>query len=158
MSRPKLDPVVTHRIVDLIRAGNYLEVAASATGIHRTTLHRWMRHGRGQKRGRYKKFLNAVEKAQAEAESRDVALIAKAAGDDWRAAAWRLERRSPKKYGPRVQVSIEDALQGAVERLKTGLDEATYLKVLQLLMSDENELAELPDALAESAQASSSDP
>ena len=95
MSRPKLDPAVTQRIVDLIRAGNYLEVAATAAGVHRVTLHRWLRYGRKQARGRYRKFVDAVEKAQAEAESRDVALIAKAAGEDWRAAAWRLERARP---------------------------------------------------------------
>ena len=53
-------------------------MAATAAGIHRTTLHRWMRHGRDQVRGRYRKFLVAVEKAQAESESRDVALVAKA--------------------------------------------------------------------------------
>lgn len=41
-----------------------------------------MRHGRDQKRGRYRKFLNQAEKAQAETESRDVALIAKAASED----------------------------------------------------------------------------
>ncbi len=69
MGRPKLEPATTQRIVDLIRAGNYLEVAATATGIHQTTLYRWMRHGRDQKRGRYRKFLSQVEKAQAEAES-----------------------------------------------------------------------------------------
>jgi hypothetical protein len=67
MPRPKLDVALTQRLVDLIRAGNYLEVAATAAGIHRSTLHRWMRLGRGQKRGRYRKFLSAVEKAQAEA-------------------------------------------------------------------------------------------
>ena len=31
----KLEPATTQRIVDLIRAGNYLEVAATAAGIHR---------------------------------------------------------------------------------------------------------------------------
>src|SRR6267143_1594100 len=99
MCRPKLDPATTQRVVDLIRAGNYLEVAATAAGIHRSTLYRWMRHGRDQKRGRYRRFLNQVEKAQAEAESRDVALIAKAASEDWRAAAWRLERKAPRASG-----------------------------------------------------------
>ena len=99
MGRPKLDPTTTQRVVDLIRAGNYLEVAAMAAGIHRSTLYRWMRHGRDQKRGRYRKFLSQVEKAQAEAESRDVALIAKAAPDDWKATAWRLERKAPRRYG-----------------------------------------------------------
>jgi len=54
MGRPKLDPATMQKIVDLIRAGNYLEVAATAAGIHRSTLHRWMKHGRDQERGRYR--------------------------------------------------------------------------------------------------------
>jgi hypothetical protein len=40
-------------------------------------LHRWLRLGREQKRSRYKRFVETVEKAQGEAEARDVALIAK---------------------------------------------------------------------------------
>ena len=74
--------------------------------------------GREQKRGRYKKFVEAVEKAQGEAEARDVALIAKQAPTDWRAAAWRLERRSPRRYGQKVQISIEQELEAALDRLK----------------------------------------
>lgn len=76
MARPKLEPAVTQRIVDLVRAGNYLEVAATAAGIHRSTLHRWLKLGREQPRGRYRRFLDAVEKALADAEARDVALQA----------------------------------------------------------------------------------
>ncbi len=137
MARPKLDPVVTQRICDLVRAGNYLEVAANAAGIHPTTLHRWLRQGRAQVRGRYRKFVNAVEKAQAEGESRDVALIARAAASDWKAAAWRLERRAPRRYGLRVQVSIQEELDAIFDRLKNGLGADAYGEVLKLLSTDD---------------------
>jgi len=133
VGRPKLDEASTQKICDLLRAGNYLDTAATAAGVHKTTLHRWLRLGREQKRGRYKKFVEAVEKAQREAEARDVALIAKQAPTDWRAAAWRLERRAPRRYGQRVQISIEEELEAALDHLKAGLDAETYEKVLQLL-------------------------
>jgi len=68
-----------------LRAGNFIDVAADAAGVHCTTVHRWLRTGREQKKGRYRRFFDAVEKAQAEAEARDVALIAKAASEDSRA-------------------------------------------------------------------------
>ena len=148
MPRPRLDPAITQRVVDLIRAGNYIDVAAAASGIHRTTLHRWMRLGRAQTRGHYRKFLIAVERALAESESRDVTLIAKAAVEDWRAAAWRLERRSPKKYGPRVQISVHEALDGMMERLKRGFDEAMYARVLALITADDLTGVDSPDAPA----------
>ena len=142
MSRPKLDPAVTQRIVDLVRAGNYLEVAATTVGIHRTTLHRWLRLGRDQPRGRHRKFLVAVEKAQAESESRDVALIARASTTDWKAAAWRLERKMPRRYGPRVQLAVLQELDEVLDRLKAGLDPAEYEKVLELMAAEDVEPSE----------------
>ena len=135
MARPKLDPAVTQRIIELIRAGNCLEVAATTAGIHRTTLQRWLRNGRDQARGRYKRFLISVERAQAECESRDVALIAKAAASDWKAAAWRLERRLPRRYGPRIQATIQEELNAMVDVLEKGLDRETFLKVLEVVCS-----------------------
>ena len=145
MSRPKLDPVLAQRIVDLVRAGNYLEVAATAAGIHRSTLHRWLRHGKSQQRGRFRRFLTAMEKAQAEAESRDVALIARAAGEDWRAAAWRLERKQPRRYGPRVALSVQQELDSVLDRLKKGLELPVYEKVLELMSADDVQVPELSD-------------
>jgi hypothetical protein len=145
VGRPKLDPLVTQRVCDLIRAENYLEGAATAAGIHRTTLYRWMRHGRDQKRGRYRKFLNQVERAQAESESRDVALVAKAASEDWRAAAWRLERKAPRRYGPRVQLTVQQELEAVLTRLEKGLPPETYERVLQI-MTAEDEDVEAPAA------------
>jgi hypothetical protein len=139
MARPKLDPALSQRIVDLIRAGNYLEVAATAVGIHKSTLHRWLSVGRKQKRGRFHKFLLQVEKAQAESESRDVALVAKAAGTDWRAAAWRLERKVPRRYGPRVQQAVQAELDAVLRRLEKGLSAPVYDQVLQLIAADDEE-------------------
>jgi hypothetical protein len=144
MGRPKLDPALTQRIVDLIRAGNYLEVAATAVGIHRSTLHRWLSHGRRQVRGRFHKFLVAVERAQAESESRDVALVAKAASTDWRAAAWRLERKTPRRYGPRVQQAVQQELDAVLGRLEKGLPPDVYERVLQIIAADEGEESEAP--------------
>lgn len=77
-----------------------------------------------------------MEKAQAESESRDVAIIAKAASDDWKAAAWRLERKQPRRYGPRVAVSVQQELDAVLDRLKKGLPPEWYEKVLELMAAD----------------------
>ncbi len=78
-----------------------------------------------------------MEKAQAESESRDVALVAKAASTDWRAAAWRLERKQPRRYGARVQVSVQQELEAVLDRLKKGLDHDTYERVLELIAAED---------------------
>ena len=139
MPRPKLDPAVTQRIVDLMRAGNFIDVAATAAGVHRTTLHRWLRLGREQKRGKYRKFAEAVDRAQAESESRDVALIAKAASEDWRASAWRLERKAPRRYGQRVQISVQEELEAVLDRLERNLPAEVYEQVLQAMASEDED-------------------
>ena len=81
-------------------------------------------------------------------KARDVALIAKQAPTDWRAAAWRLERRAPRRYGQRVQISIEEELEAALDRLKAGLDAETYERVLRILSSDDLVPLEAADATA----------
>ena len=86
MARAKLDATIMQKICDLLRAGNFLDVSARAAGVHPTTLPRWLRKGREQKKGKHHRFAEAVEKAIAEADARDVALIAKHATVDWRAA------------------------------------------------------------------------
>jgi transposase len=100
----KLTPEVQKRIIDALRAGNYVETAAAYAGIGRQTLYDWLHRGAKEGKGAYHEFHEAVEKALAESEVRDVALIAKAAEAQWQAAAWRLERRAPERWGKRVTV------------------------------------------------------
>ncbi|TCW39174.1 hypothetical protein EDC32_102420 [Laceyella sacchari] len=96
----KLTPALQEKIVMMIRGGNYIETAAAYAGISKQTLYNWLRRGARQKSGQYREFALAVEQALAEAEMRDLALIEQAARDGkWQAAAWRLERRFPKRWG-----------------------------------------------------------
>jgi hypothetical protein len=59
----------------------------------------------------FAKFAEALTRARAKAERREVELILRAAEDDWRSAAWMLERRNPARYGrnpvQRVEVAVE---------------------------------------------------
>jgi transposase len=106
LGRPaKLTPELQNKICDAIRAGNYLETAAAFAGIGKSTFYDWLRRGQRVSKGIYHDFSAAVEKALADAEARDVALIAKAAADGhWQAAAWRLERRFSERWGRRETV------------------------------------------------------
>lgn len=107
MARPPIDltPELQETIVGALRAGNYLETAAALVGIHHDTLREWVKKGR---RGdpRYEAFSAAVSQAIASAEARDLAVIGKAAGEHWQAAAWRLERRFNDRWGRKNDVSL----------------------------------------------------
>ncbi len=121
MARPtKLNFDTHNKIITAIRAGNYIETAAAYAGVNKSTLYEWLKRGEREKQrvaenSRYRirksekpyvEFSNAVEKALAEAEIRDVAIIAKAAKEQWQAAAWRLERKFPDRWGRKDKVDL----------------------------------------------------
>ena len=104
MARPtKHSKEVEERILSMIRIGTSMAGSAEWAGIDAATFHRWMERGdlEGTERAdaRFRTFRRRVEQARGEAEVRDVTHIAKAAGSDGGAAAWRLERRNPERYG-----------------------------------------------------------
>jgi len=158
MARPsKIDQVVRHRdngtpvtageqVIERIQLGLDLQSAADSAGISRATLHNWRlpgaRHRAAAATGkkltpaqrRLAEFLDALERAEAEAEADRLAIISRsaqggavvtkttvkrdAAGNvvertevtetlrpEWTAAAWWLERRKPQKYARRVEVT-----------------------------------------------------
>lgn len=100
----KLTPETAQRILDCIRAGNYLETSAAYAGISKSSLFNYLRRGNQQRRGKYRELLESVERALAEAEVRDVLTIERASKSDWKAAAWRLERKFPTRWGRRVEI------------------------------------------------------
>jgi transposase len=116
----KLSGAVTARLVEAIRAGNYLETAAAYAGIDKATLHRWLKRGRRSERGPLREFCASVEKALADAEVRDVALIGKAAAEQWQAAAWRLERKFPDRWGRRQRHEIVGVADEPPVRVELG--------------------------------------
>jgi hypothetical protein len=109
MGRPtKLTPEVQDKIVTALRAGNYQDVAANYAGIAAPTFYRWMEQGADPDSDTiYREFREAVEKAKADSEVRDVALIDRAAADgSWQAAAWKLERKYPNRWGRVTRTEI----------------------------------------------------
>ena len=115
MGAPTLcSPEMTEKICSAIRAGNYIDVAASWAGLNRASLHNWLKRGRREMQKCaaqnmpiepseqvYVDFVGAMEKAMAASEVQGVATITRAAQDNWTAAAWKLERMFPQRWGRR---------------------------------------------------------
>lgn len=170
----KISPEIIAKIAKAIAAGLYKETAAAVKDIHRDTLNEWLRRGarelervksetaKGVKAVRvraserlYVELSDAVEKAIARADERDLAVIDDAArggrkelvtvtrtksqpmidhrtgkpivrkdgtpimvtetiterreskaAPQWQAAAWKLERRDPRRYGRRTYAEV----------------------------------------------------
>ena len=103
----KLTPERQKKLVDAIRAGNYYETACTYAGIEYQTFRNWMTAGEQATRGKYFGFFEAITRAEAEAESRAVALWQKAMPDDWRAAQMFLERRHPDRWGKQDKLKAD---------------------------------------------------
>ena len=112
MARPtKLTAKVEKTIVEGARNGNYREVLARAAGIHPDTLRNWV--ARGEEGGRanapYVRFLGALTRAEAEAETQAVAILRKAMVTDPRIITEFLRRRYPDRW------STQDRITGQVK-------------------------------------------
>jgi hypothetical protein len=83
--RAALDQAAVEQLLSMLRVGNYLEVAARATGVSLDEVPVELR--------------DELETARAEGELRSVARIAAAAVESWQAAAFLLERQYPDRWG-----------------------------------------------------------
>jgi len=97
----KLNAERQARLCEALRAGNTRAAAADYAGVGKTTFYRWIDKGKEQKTGAFRDFWDAVKKAEADAEVRNVAIIQQAAKKTWQAAAWLLERRRPSRWALR---------------------------------------------------------
>lgn len=109
---PKLTIERKERILEMMRAGNFMTTAAAAAGIHYNTLRKWVELGRDKYdeagnivesgNPKYREFAQAYEQATAEGE---VALVAMVKDGGWKGAAWLLERRHADRY--RLKTAVE---------------------------------------------------
>ena len=126
---PSLTEEMAGDIVTLIAQGDYVETAGAKCGISKQSIMKWLKKGGHAKSGIHRDFVDAVMAAQEIAEQKHLAAIDSAAfgyesveeitkvdakgniiGDrlikktkrlDWRAAAWRLQHKNPRRYYPK---------------------------------------------------------
>ena len=88
------------RITQALRAGNTRRAACAYAGISQDTFANWLKSK--------SHFADAIEKAEGDAEVRNVAIIQKAADSTWQAAAWWLERKHKADWSSRVEQTGAD--------------------------------------------------
>lgn len=105
--RPKLTPALQKRLVDALVAGNYIETACVYSGVGISTYYKWIEDSnKPNARKDLIEFREAVERARAEAEVRNVVVINEIAKTNYQAAAWWLERSFPKRWGRQQSVEL----------------------------------------------------
>ena len=114
----KLTQEVQDAIVVALKAGMYIEASCDYVGIAPRTYYKWMSDAeREDAAEEVLQFSQAVKKARAEAEYRNVQGIQVAGEEHWQARAWWLERSFPSRWGrqQRVQAEISGPGGGPIE-------------------------------------------
>ncbi len=108
-SSPLLTQGLIERLSAAIRRGAYVETAAALCGISKDSFYRWLRMAEtDEATALIRKLSDAVKRAMADAEMRDLDVIDNAAQQgQWQAAAWRLERKYPQKWGRQAKLQSE---------------------------------------------------
>jgi len=102
-------------VLSALRAGNTRKAAAAYGEINQDTFYEWLKVD--------PTFSEAVQKAEADAEVRHVANIAKAAGEgSWQASAWWLERRRYEEWKRRDGIEWGKLSIGQLLALATASD------------------------------------
>jgi transposase len=108
-------------LLRFLKGGLPIDTAARLVGVHESTVRTWRSRSRAKRPG-FAGFEAEVVQALAEGEAILVARVTTAGRDNWRAAAWLLERMYPDRYGPPPPpMSIPDAPPVAVEDDLAGL-------------------------------------
>ncbi len=154
---PKLTEKLIEKISTSIRSGCYVETAVALAGLSKQSFYRWLKQAEGgEPTALTLKLSDAVKKAMAQAELRDLAVIDRAAqSGEWTAAAWRLERKHPERWGRHSKVSLEHSgpngnpieVANRTASLKRILADPEALKALEAIEAKivNEDSSELPD-------------
>lgn len=109
------------RLLEAVRAGLPYHLAAEAAGISESTFYDWQRgkFPRGldeDQKALKSEFLEGLTRAKGDSALTLMQIIKDAAPEDWRAAAWILERRFPRDFGKQlVELTGENGGPVAIE-------------------------------------------
>jgi len=108
--RPKaLTQEKQDQLCNFLREGNHIIPACAYTGLGSSTYYKYMALADEPNPPQWAvEFADAVKKARAEAELRNVQQIQKAATEPkhWTASAWFLERSYPKRWGRQARLEV----------------------------------------------------
>ena len=112
----KLTPRLRDEMASYMLEGNYLEVAAAMCNVSKQSVYQWLKAGHRAKELQekdkplsdedraYMLFLDAIKRAEADAETSALRQLNAQSKGAWQILAWRLERRHPDRWGRRQAI------------------------------------------------------
>lgn len=127
----KLTADVQAKIIAALRVGCPMNTSAAYAAVAPSTFNLWLRQGRDGKQP-YKGLVDEIDLAIADGKMRDLVRIDQGADKDWRAAAWKLERRFPLEFGEKTQSEITVQARPFIDVSKlTVAEQQTLLALLE---------------------------
>jgi hypothetical protein len=115
MARPsKLTPETQKKLCDALAGGATRADAALFAGLEVSSFYRWLRQGKAARRGAVCQFYHAVKAAEAAVAVRCTARVQAATLEDWKAAAWWLERRRPRQFATKAHLDVDARINATV--------------------------------------------
>lgn len=137
-----ITPAAIEAIVGALRSGATMETAFAYAKVPASTARVWLRNGRAELAPIYVDFVEQLDLAIADGKMRDLVRIDHHADKDWRAAAWKLERRFPSEFGETIRSDVTVQARPFVDVSKLTLEEQQQL--LELLRKGAPDQEALP--------------
>lgn len=119
---------------DLVKAGAYIETVMRTVGLERSTWNQWLAKGQAQPKSIFGEFVREIENVAGQVEAHSIGFIRQAGAKDWRAMAWFLERRFPKRWMRRQIVHVDNE-----DDLATDQEEKLIDGLVQYMLEKEKE-------------------
>lgn len=125
----KYTEIRAHNICNNISQGMPLRVAAVAEGISEASLHRW--------RKEIPEFAEMVEQAIAVSEAKLIQKLS--TNEDWRAAAWILERRFPEHWTKKEHIDMNVSRSEGLDEIKMMIEQTDHLLGVDRTIEEEDQ-------------------
>lgn len=108
MAQCKLTPEVHDAIVQAVRSGLPIVLAAAKVGVRKHTIYAWLKKGRAEDEQRepFASFATDVDRARALYAESMVGIVGDHAPKDYKAATWMLERQF-REFRPAHEQKLE---------------------------------------------------
>lgn len=134
MANPtKFNPHRTKLVLDAVRSGVWFEDACLDAGVSAECVRNWARQGDAAGEGPYFEFACALRKARREANAPHLVNIHAAEEKDWKAAAWYLERKERKRFGPQVKIEVDALFDKVTAALSSSLNAEEFRRVVEII-------------------------
>lgn len=135
--KTKLTPETQQLIIQALSVGATHRIACEYAGIHQDTFYLWLQKG-AEGKPPYSEFSEAVTRTQGRAAVGWLAKIEAAGAEDWRALAFKLERRYPDEYGKQLLGVEHSGVMGVVQLPSKAPTAEAWLAETQHLHPEQN--------------------